>query len=215
MSNKFFIGILVAIAVVFGFVLLNDRKDSPDDGGNPGSSQSASSHTKGSDSTGVVLVEYGDFECPACGAYYPIVKEVYEEYKDRITFQFRHFPLVQIHPNAMAAHRAAVAADKQGKFWEMHDKLYESQSQWSSASNVSTIFESFAQELGLDVARFKQDAASSEVNSLIQTDIREAQKLGASSTPTFVIDGVKIDNPRDAEAFKALIEEAIKKKSTS
>src|SRR5690606_23603180 len=116
MSNKFFIGILVAIAVVFGFVLIRDRDNSTTNNTDTPSSQTASNHVKGSDASGVVLVEYGDFQCPACGAYYPILKQIYEEYKDRITFQFRHFPLIQIHPNAMIAHRAAVAADKQGKF---------------------------------------------------------------------------------------------------
>lgn len=215
MSNKFFIGILVAIAVVFGFVLIRDRDNTTTSNTDTPSSQTASNHTKGSDTTGVVLVEYGDFQCPACGAYYPILKQIYEEYKDRITFQFRHFPLIQIHPNAMIAHRAAVAADKQGKFWEMHDKLYETQDQWSSAPNASTILEGFASDLGLDIDKFKQDAASAEVNALINADIREGQKQGANSTPTFVLDGVKIDNPKDIEGFKALLDEAIKKKSTS
>lgn len=212
MSNRFFITLLVIIAGVCGFIVYNNQKKS-DDGANVASTVQASDHVKGSDSSGVVLVEYGDFQCPACGSYYPIVKQVYEQYKGQITFQFRNFPLVQIHPNAMLAHRAAEAAGKQGKFWEMHDKLYETQQSWSATTSAATVFESYAQQLGLDMEKYKADAASQAINDVINADIREAQKIGASSTPTFVLDGVKIQNPRTVEDFAKVIDEAIAKKS--
>ncbi len=227
MSNRFFIGILVAIAVVFGGVLLNNQKSNSNTPGNSGdSSQNATQHTKGSDKTGVVLIEYGDLECSACWRFEPLVKQVYEKYKDQITFQYRNFPLTQIHPNAFAGHRAVEAADKQGKFWEMHDILYARAYQpgseaspipmeWVASKNPITFFEEYAKGLGLDVTKFKQDMASQEVNSKINADIKEGQKLGATGTPTFVLNGVKIDSPGTLEDFSKLIDEAIKKKATS
>lgn len=224
MSNKFFVGILIIIAVVFGGLMLNDRKsNNPNSGDGP--SQSATQHTKGSDKTGVVLVEYGDMECKFCWAKEPLVKEVIEKYKDQITFQFRHFPLNQIHPNAFAAHRVLEAAGKQGKFWEMHDLLFERAYQiggndvipteWVATKSPMSFFESYAKELGLDIDKLKEDAASQEINNAINADIKEGQKFGISGTPTFVLDGVKIETPADLEEFSKLIDEAIKKKSTS
>ena len=162
----------------------------------------------------VVLVEYGDFQCPACGQYYPLVKQVKEKYGDKMVFQFRNFPLSQIHQNAMAAHRAAAAASNQGKFWEMHNALYESQKSWESSSSPSTYFEGLAQQLGLDMTKYKQDAASAAVNDIINADVAAGQKLGADSTPTFVINGKKIDeSPRDVEGFGKLIEAAASNKT--
>lgn len=214
MSNRFFITLLVIIAGIAGIFAFTKQKNTDTNTTTSNSSQ-LSNHIKGSDKSGVVLVEYGDFQCPACAQYYPVVKEVYEKYKDQITFQFRNFPLIQIHTNAMVAHRAAEAADKQGKFWEMHDRLYETQQQWTTSPNPGPIFESFAADLGLDIAKFKTDVASQEINSIINADIKEGQKLGANSTPTFVLDGVKITNPRSAEDFNKIIDEAIAKKTTS
>lgn len=170
----------------------------------------------GANSKGVVLVEYGDFQCPACGAYFPIVKEVVEKYKNDIQFQFRNFPLQQIHPNARAAARTAEAAGKQNKYWEMHDLLYEQQKTWEQSTAVNTIFEGYAKQLGLDVAKFKTDFASSAVNETINADLAEGQRLGVNSTPTFFLQGKKIeDSPRDVEGFSKLIDQAIKDASAN
>jgi len=211
MSNRFFITLLVVIAVIVGaFVITKDKSNT---GNNANSSSAATNHTEGSDKSGVVLVEYGDYQCPACGQYYPIVKQVVEKYKDQITFQFRNFPLVQIHKNAFVASRAAEAADKQGKFWEMHDMLYEQQQTWAEVSNPNTFFEGYAKQLGLDVTKFKQDMASEDTNDRINADIQAGQSLGANSTPTFVLNGKKLDkNPSSLEDFNKAIEDAIKEK---
>ena len=225
MSNKFFIGILVLIAVVFGVVLLNDRKGEQN-GSNDANSSQATQHTEGSDKTGVVLIEYGDFECQHCWRAEAVIRPLREKYKDQITFQFRHFPLSQLHKNAFAAHRIAEAAGKQGKFWEMHDMLFEHAYQpgseanpipieWTATTTPMPFFEQYAKQLGLDVEKLKADAASQDINSLINADIKEGQKLGISGTPAFVLDGVKIETPESLEAFSKLIDEAIKKKSTS
>lgn len=203
------IALIVALAGVFWFAK-RDTADGPNQDGS--SAVEPTNHTQGEGEKGVTLVEYGDFECPACGQYYAIVKEIKNKFGDDITFQFRHFPLTQIHRNAMAAHRAAEAAGRQGKFFEMHDQLYEQQQVWASSPNPTSIFEDYARELGLNVDQFKQDAASQEVNRIINADIREAQKIGATSTPTFVINGRKLEqNPRDYESFVKLIEEEIAK----
>lgn len=213
MNNRFFALILVIIAIFVGIFIFTKQKNDTGNGSASSVTQ-PTNHIKGEGKSGVVLTEYGDYQCPACFQYEPIVKEVFEKYKDQITFQFRNFPITSSHPNAFAAARAAEAADKQGKFWEMHDKLYEtqdptSQSGWAASSNPMTFFEQFAKEVGLDVEKFKTDFASEEVNKLINQDIAEGKKIPVEGTPTFQINGVKIENPRSVEDFNKVIEEAI------
>lgn len=211
MNKRFMIILLV---IVLGFVGIfwfskNNNKTS-----DTASQTGTSNHTIGNNSKGITLVEYGDFQCPACGAVEPIIQQVREKYKDQIVFQFSHFPLTQIHPNAMAAHKAAEAAGNQGKFWEMHDLLYQTQEQWKDSPNVSQFFEDIATQIGLNIDVYKVDVTSVEVNNVIDADIKAAQRIGATGTPTYVLDGVKItDNLNSLEAFTKLIDEAIAKKS--
>lgn len=210
MNNRFIAIIIILVLSFFGIVYISkDKKANAPTTGNK--TIQATEHKLGEGKKGVTLIEYGDFECPACGAYYPLIKQVKQKYGDDITFQFRNFPLVQIHRNAMAAHRAAEAAAKQNKFFEMHDKLYEGQQQWKDEPNPSLTFEAYARELGLDVEKFKRDAASGEINDIINADIKAGQDIDATSTPTFVINGKKVEqNPRDLESFYKLIDDAIK-----
>lgn len=145
----------------------------------------------------VVLIEYGDFQCPGCGSLEPTVKQVREQYKDKIAFVFRNLPLTTIHPNAKAAATAAQAAAKQGKFWEMHDKLYANQSEWSSADggSRSSFFERYAQEAGVNIDQYKKDIASSEVIDAVNRDVAAAKKAGFQlSTPTLVLNGRTLEN---------------------
>jgi protein-disulfide isomerase len=208
-NNRFVITLVVIIALIGGAFVLTKHKSNTSNGGSNSQVQ-PSNHVEGGGKSGVVLIEYGDYQCPACGQYYPIVKQVVETHKDDITFQFRNFPLVQIHLNAFAGARAAEAADKQGKFWEMHDMLYENQQSWGSANDPSSFFETYAQGLGLDVAKFKADMASQAVSDLINTDIEQGQKIGANATPTFVLDGKKLNqNPRSLDEFNQLIDAQI------
>jgi protein-disulfide isomerase len=216
MSKRFILIIVLLIAAVGGLIIFtSDNAGAPTGSGNG----NTSNHLFGDGQKGVTLVEYGDYECPACGAYYPLVKQITEKYKTDITFQFRNFPLTQLHPNAYAGHRAAEAADKQGKYWEMHDLLYEGQQTWGSSyganqnSAIST-FEGYAAQLGLDVAKFKTDYASTEVNDTINADIKAGQALKITGTPTFFIDGKKIEeSPRTVEDFSKLIDDAIAAKN--
>lgn len=213
MNNRFIAILIACVAIFLGLIFFTKRSS------NSPSLQtvSPSSHIQGNGSTGVVMTEYGDFQCPACGAFYPTVKEVQTKYNDQIKFQFRNFPLVGLHPNAMTAHRAAEAADKQGKFWEMYDVIYSRQSAWESSKTAATIFKGYAKELGLDMDRYNLDVASSEIQSVINKDIAEGKKLNITGTPTFFIDGKLIDNAQlldtsgqpSVDKFSALIDAAI------
>ncbi len=210
MSKRFIAILLVCVLGLVGIYLATSKKDSGT-GSNSGNTSKLSNHVMGDNAKKVVLVEYGDYQCPACGSYFPIVKQVVEKYKADIQFQFRNFPLSQIHQNARASSRAAEAASMQGKFWEMHDLLYEQQKSWESSTNVVPIFESYAMQLGLDMAKFKTDYAGTEVNDITNADYEAGVKLGVNSTPTFFLQGKKIEkNPQTLDDFNKLIEEAIK-----
>lgn len=194
--SKQFMAILAAVvaglALIF-FVTSGDKKDNST-GSSSGSAQ-PTSHIQGEGKKKVTFMEYGDYQCPVCGAYYAPVKQVAEKYSQDIYFQFRNLPLTQIHPNAIAAARAAEAAGKQGKYFEMHDILYEQQQSWSSSSNALTIFQGYAGKLGLDLTKFNSDYSSSAVNDAIQADLTEFKKTGQDqATPTFFINGKYVPN---------------------
>ena len=163
----------------------------------------------------VVLIEYGDFQCPGCGAAFPIVKGLKEKYKDDIAFVFRHLPLTSIHPNALAAATVAEAAGKQSKFWEMHDKLYENQQAWAnlSAEQRTTTFEGYAKDIGLNVDQYNNDLSSEEISRKINRDRALAGKVNATSTPTFVLNGKNLEANawQNKEEFEKLITDEIKK----
>jgi len=149
-------------------------------------------HVKGNPDASVTLVEYSDFECPACGQFYPYVSQVVEQAGDDIRFEYRHFPLITVHPLAVPAARAAEAAAQQGKFWEMHDMLFENQSEWSNGSNPRVYFVQYAEEIGLDVSVFKRHLDSSIIDDAITDSFNEARDAGFSSTPTFLLNGEKM-----------------------
>lgn len=212
MSKQFLIIVVVIIGGLFGVLALTRDKNSGDTGGGGNNSATATNHIVGKGESKVTVIEYGDFQCPACGAYFPIVQEIKKEYGDKITFQFRHFPLTQIHPNAFISSRAAEAAGKQNKFFEMHDKLYENQQTWSSSSDPTAIFTTYATELGLNLDQFKTDMAAKSTADSINADLKAGQAIGASSTPTFVINDTRVTkNPENLEAFKKLIDDEIAK----
>lgn len=206
MSKRFLLIIAAAVLLFVGLIVVNKRDTTETSTG----SASVTNHTYGEGSSGVTVIEYGDFQCVACYSYFPIFTQLKQEYSDRVTFQFRHFPLIQIHQNAMAAHRAAEAAARQNKFWEMHDLIYENQKSWENSNNAAQFFEDYATRLALDIDKFKADAASSEVNDTINADFKAGQELGVSGTPTFVVDGKIIETPTSIEAFREIIDNALK-----
>ncbi len=155
--------------------------------------------------TKVTLIEYSDFQCPACLAYYPIVKQLNQEFKN-LTIVYRYFPLSQ-HANAWPAAQAAEAAGQQGKFWEMHNMLFDNQNTWAGSASPEEIFNAYAQTLGLDMNKFKTDFNSAETKTKIQADYQG----GASEidgTPTFFLNDKKIQNPQNYADFRSIIQQA-------
>jgi protein-disulfide isomerase len=137
----------------------------------------------------VILEEYGDYQCPPCGALHPVLKQLEHEYGTQLRVVFRHFPLAKIHPNAIAAARAAEAARNQGKFTQMHDQLYRSQTAWKDLADPRPTFIGYANGLGLNVERFKRDVDSVEVEQRIAADMQKGSSVGVTGTPTVFIEG--------------------------
>ncbi len=208
MSKQFWAVIAVIVIIFIGVFALGGDKKSDSDSKNS-SSGGGSQHVRGTGTTGVTLVEFGDYQCPYCGQYYPTVEQVVAKYGDQIKFQFKNFPLTSIHPNAFAASRAAEAAGLQGKFWEMNSIIYQNQSAWSEQTDATPIFAQFAKQLGLNVDQFKKDSASSKVNDVINADMAEGTKLGVTGTPAFFINGKKADISNSVESFSKAIDAAI------
>jgi len=165
-----------------------------------------SDQVKGSTEASITIVEYSDFQCPACAAYYPIVKQLTSEYGDRVKFVYRHFPLSQIHANAERAAHAAEAAGIQGKFWEMHDMLFENQKVWAESSNPDELFIGYAVSLGIDQGVFEKALDSKEVKEKVTKDYLSGMRARINGTPTFFLNSKQIQNPRNYDEFKALIE---------
>ncbi|MEI6057471.1 MAG: DsbA family protein [bacterium] len=163
--------------------------------------------TQGSSSAPVTLVEYADFQCPACAAYSPVISKVLAEESGKVYFGYRFFPLPQ-HANAMSSSEAATAAGLQGKFWEMHDLLYANQSEWENAADPTSIFKGYATTLGLDTTKFLADMTSDAVKARITADRDDSTAMGLDYTPTLFLNGKRIANPQNYAAFKALIETA-------
>ncbi|MFA5004422.1 MAG: thioredoxin domain-containing protein [Candidatus Saccharimonadales bacterium] len=219
--DKRFLGIIAAILIIFVGVVAFTGNKTPSTG-----NAQPTNHTTGKTTSSVTLVEYGDYECPACESFQPVVNQITAKYSDRVKFQFRNLPLSSIHPNAFAGARAAEAADKQGKFWQMHEALYQNSnwSQWSTSKDPNPFFEQYAQQLGLNVTTFKADFASSAVNDSINADIAAFKKTGQQeATPTYFLNGTYISNSNllDAsnqpsfDAFAKLLDAELAKKATN
>lgn len=165
----------------------------------------------GTPSAKVTIVEFGDFQCPACGAVNPIVKKVIADYQDKIYFVFRNFPL-PMHPNALVSAEAAYAAGLQGKFWEMESMLYESQLEWSekSGDEPRKIMRSYAEKLDLDMTKFNESLDSNAGAEKIQKDQNDGYQLGVDSTPTFFINGEKFSGSMSYDQFKKLIDDRLR-----
>jgi len=149
-------------------------------------------HTLGPANAPVHIEEFGDFECPPCGLFHPILKEMEAEFGNQIQVTFREFPLVPTHQHALAAASAAEAAGLQNKFWEMHDLIYDRQQAWKTQFDVRGVFEGYAKELGLDVDRFNRDVGSDLVQQRIFQDGKRGHSLGVKGTPTVFMNGREV-----------------------
>jgi protein-disulfide isomerase len=173
------------------------------DGGHLTNPVSEQDHSQGPASAPVTLVEYGDYECPYCGAAYPFVKEVQRRLGDRLRFVFRNFPLTNAHPHAEHAAEAAEAAGAQGRFWEMHDYLYEHQRALTDQDLAA-----YAAEIGLDADRFDADMTAQAFTARVRADFISGVRSGVNGTPTFFINGQRHNGPYDVESLLAAIERA-------
>jgi protein-disulfide isomerase len=141
----------------------------------------------------VTLVEFGDYECPACAQFSPLVKQLMQESGGKVNFVFRNFPLPQ-HKKGMISAQAAEAAGLQGKFWEMHEKLYASQLEWANSNDALSYFVGYAQSMGLNVDQFKKDMDSKEIKDKISADINDGNLIRINATPTYYVNGMKLEN---------------------
>jgi protein-disulfide isomerase len=161
-------------------------------------------HVAGSLGAPIVLVEYGDFECPHCGRAFPIVKEVQQHFGPRLAFVYRHFPLAEVHPHARRAAEAAEAADTQRKFWAMHDALFRHQEALEDEDLIG-----YARDLDLDVTRFADELERRVHEKRVRDDFRHGVRSGVNGTPTFFINGQRFDGDwSDPAAFIASLEDA-------
>jgi protein-disulfide isomerase len=153
-------------------------------------------HAQGPANAPVTLVEYGDYECPYCGQAYPIIKEVQRRLGSKLRFVFRNFPLSEIHPHAEHAAEAAEEAAAQGRFWEMHDTVFEHQRALDDSHLVG-----YAAKLGLDAKRFEQELQAHVHKNRVRDDFMSGVRSGVNGTPTFFINGVRFDDSWDPDTL--------------
>ena len=164
------------------------------------------SPTRGPKDAKITIVEFSDYQCPFCSQAEPLVDQVLQAYPKDVQRVYKQFPLTSIHPNALPASKAAVAAGKQGKFWEMHAKLFGNQRELSPDN-----YKKWAEELKLDMARFEKDMSSPEVQSQIDKEMQEARSADVTGTPTIFVNGKRLQQ-RSFEGFKAAIDAALQPK---
>lgn len=210
MSNKIIIGILSVLAL-FAFLFAAYKfTNAPQNINYPEVNKiSSSDHLKWSKDKKNILVEYSDLQCPACKNFHVIIKSQIETEKKitaKVTFVYRHFPLIQIHQNAEKAGFASEAAGKQNKFFEYVNMLFSKQDEWAKASDAEKKFESYAKELKLDLEKFKKDSNSKEAKDKVAADKLSGEKADVNSTPTFYLNGKKLDSIRSFDEFKRLLQ---------
>jgi|GEM_PF-167791 len=223
LKDKLVLSIIIAtVLIIVGGVSFASKmgsSSSPDSNGSVPVSQEnqkllevvSDDYIKGNKDSSVTIVEYLDFECEACGAYYPLVKQLAEEFKTEVRFINRYFPLPG-HKNGMPSALAVEAAARQGKYWEMHNLLFEEQKNWGEKQAADPkIFEEYAKKIDLNIEQYKKDVASKEVKDRVERDRSSGETLGVSGTPTFFLNGEKIPNPKSPEDFKTFIQAALLK----
>ncbi|MBU3978896.1 DsbA family protein [Patescibacteria group bacterium] len=167
-------------------------------------------HLAGASRTEVTVVEFGDFQCPACAVAYQVVNQIKKKYEGKVRFAFREFPLMA-HKNGYSSALAAETAGGQGMFWEMHDMLYDNQKEWSDRNDAIDIFTSYAKKIGIDADKFKKDVEDKKYDAKIQNDLKDGNMLGVNATPTFFINGKKYSGVLAYDIFKSMIESELKK----
>jgi len=206
----FWIGFIIILGLIlWGLVVAMNKAPSTGSGAGTPAAVGADDHIRGPAKAPVTLIEYSDFQCPACEAYYPLVEKLFTQSSTTLRMVYRHFPLPQ-HANALLASRASEAASLQGKFWDMYHLLFDNQSSWADLSDTEArkIFSQYATKIGLDMAAYNSSLDSDAVKARIQENVDEGIKIGIDATPTFFVNGKAISNPQSYEQFQALIDAA-------
>jgi protein-disulfide isomerase len=202
-------GLVLIIGAILIGVSIAARQDNPDV--NSGADLTVEGPvdgewTVGGEGAAVSLIEYSDFQCPACRSYFSVLNEVKKAYGDNISFTYRHYPLRQIHEHAQLAGQAAEAAGVQGKFWEMHDLLFEKQNEWSNGTFQKRKFIGYAEDLGLNTEQFEEDLNSSESKQKVNAGYNSGIRAGVNSTPSFFLNGQRIRPGGTPQSFNDLID---------
>lgn len=199
------IGLATLVIVIAATFLIGGKQTSTAQNTEPVTNAEAlvrgDSHFVGPKNAKVTVVEFADFQCPGCAAAHPVVQQLQGEYKDKVKFVFRNFPL-EMHKNSKVAAEAAEAAGEQGKFSEMEAKLFEGQKDWENSNNALEVFAQYAKELKLDVEKFKKDVTANKYAKKIEADQKDGFAVGVNATPTFYINGVKQEGGIDYKAYK-------------
>lgn len=202
------IGALVVVLMLVKYSQRSTTNNATPDPSTPAGAEPP--HVRGNPNAPVTLEEFADFQCPSCGAYYPELKKIEAEFGDRLRVIFRERPLVPRHEHALIGAQAAEAAGLQGRFWEMHDKLYENQKDWSEAKDVVPLFVDYAKQIGLDPDRFMRDLNGEVVAVRIFQDGKRAHALGIDATPTFLVNGKEAkDDSSKPDGLRAMINQAL------
>jgi protein-disulfide isomerase len=211
--------VLAAILIGSCFVIQNSNHNQLPNGvssASPSSTPLTTQQPKKLLGVVIKVEEFGDYQCPPCGALHPALKKINEDYGSNIDFIFHNFPLEQIHKNALAAAQAAEAARMQNRFREMHDRLYETQQVWSQEANPKPLFGKYALDLGLDTAQFFRDMGSEQVRMRIQADKDMGVQMGVTGTPTVFIEGRELKpEATTSEGIRKAIDYVINQKARS
>lgn len=194
MSKTFWIIVAVLILGLVAFLFINNKSSKNLNLSGEVTSIQESDHVLGPKDAKVIVIEYGDYQCPSCKAWQSKVEEFKSQMGDDTAFVFRNFPITTAHKNAIASARAAEAAALQDKFWEMNSLLYRNQTDWQGADDPQYTFAGYAEQLGLNIDQFNNDYQSSAVLNKINFDRDLATKQGVEGTPTFFINGQKLEN---------------------
>jgi protein-disulfide isomerase len=189
--------------IVWGMIAAANKAEREKNGLVPVDEVTSDDWIKGMSSSTVTLIEYSDFQCPACGLYFPIVEKLVSENPSSFKFVYRHFPITG-HKNATPAAQAAEAAGMQGSFWEMHYELFIKQESWATSTSPKAVFTEYATKLGLDTVKFASDYELQSIKDKISTSVKSGIRAGVDRTPTFYLNGKKIQ-PKNYEEFKKLV----------
>ncbi|MCC6404981.1 MAG: thioredoxin domain-containing protein [Candidatus Yanofskybacteria bacterium] len=207
-------GVLVVLGLIgWGMVKLSANVQLPTESGALSVPVSAQDNTRGPADAPVTLVEYSDFQCPACGAFAPVVDNLLKDpdLVGKVRFVYRYFPLTSIHANAQLSSQAAYAAGLQGKFWEMHDLLFKNQTTWQGKSSAGArdTFVEYARTIGLNALAFTTAMDSAAAAARVKADFDGGLQSGVNSTPTFFVNGTKMPHPQSIAQFKQFLTSAL------